>query len=207
MARRAEPHRGRAWIALLALIALVALAAGWYSVHQSMPGWYARLWYPLEYDEAVNREAARNGLDPALVAAVAWRESGFDPTSRSPRGAVGLMQLLPSTARFIAGEPGAPSGSPERLEDPELSLAYGTWYLRYLARRHGGSIPVALAAYNGGTANVARWEREARARGAVLRVPEDVPFAETRNFVRDVLRAREIYRRAYDDRLAPAPSS
>ena len=63
-----------------------------------MPGWYARLWYPLEHEETVREEAARNGLDPALVAAVIDTESGFVPDSRSGQGAVGLMQVQPDTA-------------------------------------------------------------------------------------------------------------
>ncbi len=203
-ARRSGRRRGRAWLLLLGVIALVALGAGWYSVHQAMPGWYARLWYPLEHEDAINREAARRNLDPALVAAVVWRESDFHEGSRSGPGAVGLMQLLPSTARFIASQPGHPAADPARLEDPDVNIAYGAWYLRYLLDRHG-SLPLALAAYNGGTANVSRWVREAQARGAAFRAPDDVPFPETRRFVRDVQRARSIYRRSYGDRLAPAP--
>jgi soluble lytic murein transglycosylase len=166
-----------------------------------MPGWYARLWYPLEHEETLRQEAARNRLDPALVAAVINTESGFVADSRSSQGAVGLMQVQPDTASFIAGLPRRPSPSPDRLADPDVNIAYGTRFLRYLVDRYG-SVDLALVAYNGGPGNLGRWLEEAEARGEALQVPEDVPFAETRGFVAEVRDATEIYRRAYGDRLA-----
>ena len=130
-----------------------------------------------------------------------WTESGFVADSRSGQGAVGLMQVQPDTAGFIAGLPRRPSPSPGRLEEPEVNIAYGTRFLRYLIDRYG-SVDLALVAYNGGPANLGRWLQEAEARGEALRVPEDVPFAETRGFVSEVREATDIYRRAYGDRLA-----
>lgn len=189
---------------LVALVVLGGLLGGWYAVHQEMPAWYARLWYPLEYEDAINEEAARQGLDPALVAAVVNAESGFLPDSRSSQGAVGLMQMLPETARFVAGLPGRPSPSPDRLEDPAVNIAYGTRYLRYLVDRHG-TVPLALAAYNGGETNLAEWLDEAAVRGESLDIPHDIPFTETRTFVTRVLDTAPIYRRAYGDRLDAPP--
>jgi soluble lytic murein transglycosylase len=201
------PARGRrrlAWLAV-AVAALAALLGGWYQVHQQMPAWYARLWYPLEYSDAINQEAQRNDLDPALVAAMVNAESGFAPDSRSSQGAVGLMQVLPDTARFLAGRPDRPSPAPDDLEDPAVNLAYGTRYMRYLVDRYG-SVPLALAAYNGGETNVSRWLARAERRGERLDVPADIPFSETRQFVRKVLDTTPIYRRAYGDRLGSAPA-
>ena len=198
-----RPRRRRrraAWLAGV-LVVLAAAGVGWYQVHQQMPGWYARLWYPLEHEETVRQEAVRNGLDPALVAAVIDTESGFVADSRSGQGAVGLMQVQPDTATFIAGLPRRPSPSPDRLEEPDVNIAYGTRFLRYLVDRYG-SVDLALVAYNGGPANLGRWLEEAQARGEALRVPDDVPFAETRGFVTKVREATGIYRRAYGDRLA-----
>jgi soluble lytic murein transglycosylase len=189
------------------LLALAGLGAAWYEVHQTMPGWYARLWYPLEYEDAIRAEAARNALDPALVAAVIDTESGFVPDSRSAEGAVGLMQLLPETARFVARLSDRPSPAPDRLEVPEVNIAYGTRYLRYLLERHDGDLDLALAAYNGGESNLERWMAQARAAGGELRVPEDIPFAETRGFVAKVRDSIPIYRRAYGDRLPRSPSA
>jgi soluble lytic murein transglycosylase len=170
-----------------------------------MPGWYARLWYPLHHESLILEESRRHGLDPALVAAVINVESGWAPDVRSHAGAVGLMQLLPATAAFIAEQPDRPSPPVDRLTEPEVSIAYGTWYLRYLVDRHG-AVPLALAAYNGGEDNVRRWEERARAEGRTLRVPQDIPFPETRSFVTKVLRDAAVYRRAYGDQLGtPVP--
>lgn len=190
---------------VLAALALVAVAlGGWYQVHQQMPSWYARLWYPLEYEQAIVAEAERQRLDPALVAAVVHVESGFLPDSRSSQGAVGLMQVLPETARFVATQPDRPSPSPERLDEPEVNIAYGTRYLRYLVDRHG-TVPLALAAYNGGETNLTEWIDAAAARGDELTIPDDIPFSETRGFVAKVLEAAPIYRRTYAERLGGTP--
>jgi soluble lytic murein transglycosylase len=197
----ARPRRRRlAWL-IAALCVLGAAGVAWFQVHQQMPGWYARMWYPLEHEEVVRLEAARNGLDPALVAAVIDTESGFVADSRSGEGAVGLMQVQPDTARFVAGLPDRPSPSPARIGEPEVNIAYGTRFLRYLVERYG-SVDLALVAYNGGPSNLGRWLEEAEAQGRALRVPDDVPFAETRGFVSRVREATPIYRRAYGDRLA-----
>ena len=200
--RRRRSRRARRLLALLVLAG--ALVAVGLAVHQSMPGWYARLWYPLEHDAAINRDAGLNGLDPALVAAVAWRESGFDAGATSPRGAKGLMQVLPSTARFIEGQPDPPPGRAVDIRDPEVNISYGSWYLRYLLDRHSGSVPAALAAYNAGPDNFRKWREAAIARGAELRLPDDIPFDETRQYVTDVMNAWPIYREAYGDRLGAA---
>jgi soluble lytic murein transglycosylase len=200
-------RRRRVLLRRLALLLLVLAGIGfaWYQVHQSMPAWYARLWYPLEHEEAIRAEARRNGLDPALVAAVIEAESGFVPDSRSARGAVGLMQVLPQTARFVTGLPRRPSPPPTALSQPAPNIAYGTRYLAYLVQQHG-SVDVAVAAYNAGETNVERWLASARRRGEHLRLPQDLPFPETRGYVREVLRLQRIYRRAYGDRLAPLAS-
>lgn len=192
---------------MLAVLVIVgaAVAVG-LAVHQSMPGWYARMWYPLDYEAAINRDARLNGVDPALVAAMTWRESGFDAAAESGRGAVGLMQVLPSTARFIESQPDPPPGRAIDIRDPEVNVSYGTWYLRYLLDRHGGSVPAALAAYNAGPDNLRKWREAALARGADLRVPEDIPFTETRNYVNDVMAAWPLYREAYGDRLGAGPA-
>lgn len=203
--RRRRGARGRRLLTVL-VIAGAAVALG-LAVHQSMPGWYARLWYPLAYEDAINRDARLNGLDPALVAAVVWRESDYDPAARSSRGAEGLMQVLPSTARFIASQPDPPPGNARDIRDPEVNVSYGTWYLRYLLDRHDGSVPQALAAYNGGPENLRRWKAAAVARGTEFRIPDDIPFEETRKYVTDVVDAWTVYRQAYGDRLGPAPVS
>lgn len=197
--RRRSPRR-RLALALAVLAVLGGVLATWYQVHQAMPAWYARMWYPLEHEDLIRAEAARQDLDPALVAAVIDTESGFVADSRSSQGAVGLMQLLPETAEFVAELPRRPSPAPDRLEDPAVNIAYGARYLRYLVDRYG-TVPLALAAYNGGETNLTEWLDRARDEGRALDIPHDIPFSETRGFVSQVLDSAPIYRRAYGDRL------
>lgn len=185
------------------LVIAAALVATGLVIHSAKPAWYAKYWYPLEYTKAINREAAATGLDPALVAALIWRESDFDPSSRSHQGAVGLTQVLPSTAREIAASPDPPVGRPADLADPEVNIAYGTWYLRSLIDRNGGSVVDGLAAYNAGAANLLRWKQQAASSGHTFQVPDDIPFPETKAYVQDILDAWTIYRRTYGDDLNP----
>ena len=101
------------------------------------PGWWVRLWYPLDYREVVVGNARLYHLDPALVAAVIYEESRFDSTARSDAGAVGLMQLLPDTARGIALHTGGANFDPATdLLDPDLNVRYGCWYLRHLRQKY-----------------------------------------------------------------------
>ncbi len=193
--------RGRRW--LIGIIGvLAALAVAWAIINEIMPGWYARLLYPLNNVSTLQGAARRERLDPALIAAVIQVESKWDPGAVSHADAVGLMQLEPETARFIAGRPTAPAGDPNRLQDPVVSIGYGAWYLRYLIDQTG-SVPAALVAYNAGLENLSAWRRRATAGGHAFRIPEDVPFPETRAFVHNVLNDAGIYRRAYADEMKP----
>jgi len=201
MARRRR--RGRAGRIMWFLVLAAALVATGLVIHSSKPAWYAKLWYPMNYTTAINREAAATGLDPALLAALIWRESDFDPASRSHRGAVGLTQVLPSTAREIAAADNPPVGRPTDLADPEVNIAYGAWYLRALIERNNGSVEDGLAAYNAGAGNLAKWKQQAASSGHTFRVPDDIPFPETKAYVKDILDAWTIYRRTYGDELNP----
>jgi soluble lytic murein transglycosylase len=183
---------------LIAGVLALALA-GWFAVHVSMPGWYARWWYPLDHAASITGEAAATGLDADLIAAVIYRESKFSPSARSEQGAVGLMQVLPATASWIHRQPGAPSAMPDRLAEPSVNIAYGAWYLRYLQGKYGG-VELALVAYNGGETNLRQWMEAARRDGTTFTVSQ-VPFSETRGFVASVDHARDIYRRAWGGEL------
>ena len=154
---------------------------------------------PLAHEEAIRKQAREKSLDPSLIAGVIYAESKFND-STSSAGALGLMQLLPSTAHFIAGRSGGTAFTTEDLSTPEINIAYGSWYLRYLLDRYGGDEVLALAAYNGGMGNVDRWVAEAGARGERLDVA-DIPFPETRAYVQRVLDARREYRRTYATEL------
>ncbi len=167
---------------------LVVLAVAGVTLYarEAKPDWYQRLRYPLEYRSIVVAHARNYDLDPALLAAVIYRESKFRADAVSESGAIGLMQLLPATAKGIATYTGGSRFRVSDLYDPELNVRYGSFYLRRLIRKYG-SVALALAAYNAGQANVDEWRRHG----------VGIEFAETRQYVDDVLRLRRIYREAY----------
>jgi soluble lytic murein transglycosylase len=154
---------------------------------------------PLRHEDAIRAQAHDKRLDPSLIAGVIYAESKFSDATSSA-GALGLMQLMPQTAHFIAARSGGTAFTTEDLSTPHINIAYGSWYLRYLLDRYGGDEVLALAAYNGGMGNVDRWVAEAGARGERLEVA-DIPFPETQAYVGRVLDARRDYRRTYADEL------
>ncbi|MBD0329657.1 MAG: lytic transglycosylase domain-containing protein [Thermoleophilia bacterium] len=177
-----------------ALAALVTVAAGvgaLAAVHAAEPSWYARLRYPLEYEAIVRGHARSYRLEPALLAAVIYEESRFRADARSRSGAIGLMQLMPATAKGIALRTGGARFRVADLYDPEINVRYGAWYLRHLLDKYG-DLPTALAAYNAGQRRVDEWRRAGRG----------IRFGETRAYVRAVLATREVYARAYRRELA-----
>jgi soluble lytic murein transglycosylase len=126
------------------------------------------------------------------VAAVVYTESRFRPDARSHRGAYGLMQLLPQTARFIQ-ERGDIEGD---WREPETNLRIGVWYLSYLEDRYMGDERLMLAAYNSGESQVDAWISDGG-----FDVGEDIPFQETREYVDNVLEARQTYEELYGRNL------
>jgi soluble lytic murein transglycosylase len=154
---------------------------------------------PLSYSDVIRQQAADKHLDPALVAAVIYAETKFDPRPSSA-GAEGLMQILPQTAEFLARRSGATTFHVSDLATPEVNIAYGSYYVRYLLDEYHGSTMLALAAYNGGETNVDRWLATARDRGRTLTVQE-IPFPQTRAYVEKVLKAQRDYRRTYASQL------
>lgn len=193
--RRASGRRRLLWalgVATLAIVLAVVLTP------------FARraindLTLPLSYAGTIQQQAAAKHLDPALVAAVIYAESKFDPRT-SPAGAEGLMQLMPQTAEFLARRSGGISFHVSDLGKPRVNIAYGTYLLRYLIDHYGGNVRLALAAYNAGITNVDRWVAQARARGHPL-TTEQIPYAETRLYVEKVLDAQKEYRRTYAKQL------
>lgn len=179
------------------LLALHRDLPGWYA--QAMPSWYARAVYPLEHEKLIRQAARRNDLDPALVAAVIYAESGFREAAESESGAVGLMQLLPSTAKEIARRTGGERFEVADLRDPRVNIRYGSNYLRYLLDAREGSLVEAVAAYHAGVRNVDRWADGA---GGELSV-DDIPFVDTHDYVHEVIGLIDVYRRAYGAELGP----
>ena len=151
---------------------------------------------PLRHDDIIRQQARDKGLDPALIAAVIYEESKFrDQTSHA--GARGLMQITPQTAEYIARKSGGTTFEQGDLATPQINIAYGSFYLRYLLDKYDGNEILTLAAYNGGEGQVDRWVANARARGERFKVADHIPFPETREYVGKVLRARDGYRSEY----------
>jgi soluble lytic murein transglycosylase len=177
-------------IFLSVLVLLAAAGAGVAYVQETQPPWYERLRYPLSYEQIVRGHARNYDLDAALLAAVIYRESKFDAGARSSSGAIGLMQLLPETAKGIALHTGGSRFVVSDLYNPEINVRYGAFYLRRLLTKYGDT-ELALAAYNAGQANVDSWRAEGKG----------IVFPETREYVDSVLETRDIYADAYADEL------
>lgn len=143
--------------------------------------------YPRAFPDALEKASARSGVDPLLLLAIARQESGFSTTVRSPRGAVGLMQLLPATAERLAEGLGGDL-DPRRLEDPRTNLGLGATYLAALLERFGDHPCLAVAAYNAGPGAVAGWQKDPLRKELELdEWVEAIPWRETRNYVKVVM--------------------
>ncbi len=154
---------------------------------------------PLQDASIIRKQAAAKHLDPALIAGVIYAESKFEPHTSSA-GAEGLMQILPATAYYLAHLSGGSRFTAKDLGRPDINVAYGSYYLRYLLDHYSGNEMLAVAAYNGGLANVDKWVAEAHAEGGELTV-SGIPFPETREYVQRVMAAQQEYRETYPREL------
>ena len=152
--------------------------------------------YPVRYRRDLLAAAREHGLDPALVAAVVREESRFRPGAVSPMGAVGLMQLMPSTAQWVAHAREMEDFDLSQLPDPATNLGMGCWYLSHLIDVFGGSEITAIAAYNGGVSRVSGWLQAGTWHGTIDDL-ERIPTGETREFLRRVEASRRLYRMLY----------
>jgi soluble lytic murein transglycosylase len=194
--RRAAARRRRSLIAVIVIgLAVVAVVVVMPLARKAAN----EFGLPLQYQNVIRQQAAEKRIDPALIAAVIYAETKFDPRTSSA-GALGLMQILPGTAQFLAHRSGATTFTTADLARPQVNIAYGTYYLRYLLDHYGGNTVLAVAAYNGGEANVDSWLASVRARGQPF-TSADIRFPETRAYVERVLNAQRDYRRTYASQL------
>ena len=194
MSRPAVRRRVVAGLVVAGILAVAGLAL-YPTLHHAVK----EVTLPLRHEDIIRQQATRKHLDPALIAAVIYAESKFDARD-SATGAKGLMQIQPETARFIARRSGGTAFQVADLAEPQVNIAYGSYYLRYLLDRYDGDATLAVAAYNGGETNVDQWIGEA-GRGRAGFRPQDIPYAETRAYVQRVLKARSDYRANYGSEL------
>jgi soluble lytic murein transglycosylase len=188
--RRTVRRRRAALLAALPLGATVAVVL---ALLDPLGEAIKELTLPLRHDDIIRQQARDKDLDPALIAAVIYGESKFrDQTSNA--GAKGLMQILPETADFVARRTGGSEFEHDDLSNPQINIAYGCWYLRYLLDRYGSNEVAAVAAYNAGHRRIDRWG------GAGLGL-EDIRFPETEHYTREVLDKRDEYASRYRDEL------
>ena len=197
--RKTARRRRRRVDAALVVLVLAALGLGAATGVGPLGEAVREIILPLRHDDIIRQQARKKGVDPNLIAAVIYEESRFrDQTSRA--GARGLMQITPATARFIARDSGGAAFTQRDLATPQINIAYGTYYLRYLLRRYDGDEELAIAAYNAGETNVDRWIRRAGGPADFDRI-DDIPFPETRSYVENVLRSERSYEKHYADEL------
>jgi soluble lytic murein transglycosylase len=203
---RGSPKR---WMvaALGAVLLVLVLHAGQQALLQRL--------YPFPYRDEIRTYSRLNGLDPRFVASIIKNESRFRPTAVSPKGALGLMQIMPDTGRWASEQMGFADFDPDMLRDPATNIMIGTWYLSQLRHEFGGNFVLVVAAYNAGRGRVREWlEKEGYESDSGvtcdlavwpgLEVTEDYPvsklaIAETRSYVKNVTDSLKHYRRIYRD--------
>ncbi|CUH95568.1 putative membrane protein [Propionispora sp. 2/2-37] len=174
---------------------VLILVVGAYAVYCS--GWFQKKYvYPLPYEAIIFKYALENDLDPFLVASVIRAESKFLVKARSPKGAMGLMQMMPETAEWVATQLEFTDFSIKQLDDPEVSIRLGAWYLSSLKKEFNSNEILMLAAYNGGRGNVKHWMEQYQWSFDFAGI-EGIPFRETREYVKKVLASKARYQELY----------
>ena len=159
-------------------------------------GLVQRVLHPIRYEQYVQKYAKEYNVPEYVILAVINVESGFDPKAVSTAGAIGLMQMVPSTFTWLSSFEHLDENLPvDELYNPEVSIRYGTYYLRYLFEKFYNWDTV-FAAYNGGEGNVSKWLADGRysdGKGGLV----DIPFPETENYVEKVNDNIEYYKDTY----------
>jgi soluble lytic murein transglycosylase len=168
------------------------------TLSQQVTYWQAR--YPFPYREEIKTWSAERELNSLLVTALIRQESMFEPKIRSVVGATGLMQIMPTTGEWIAPQINLDSNS-INLEDPNENIKLGTWYLGFNHRHYNNNSMLAIASYNAGRGNVDRWLRT-MGKNDPDDFVEDIPFNETRNYVRQVFGNYWNYLRLYNPEMS-----
>lgn len=173
---------------------------------EELPTEILQVIYPIAYWDAIRRNAAAQGLDPYVVAALIGQESTFDPGVKSVANAWGLMQIVPATGRRLAKSLGVRKFTTDSLTNADLNIRLGTLYFSRLVQQFGGTY-YALASYNAGESRIVRWKAERPGLDEDEFI-DDIPFPETQNYVKRILGTAADYRMLYGPggaAAAPAP--
>lgn len=162
----------------------------------NIKGYILKKIYPIKYSEYVEKYSEECNLDPLLVYAIIKAESNFNTNVKSRSNAIGLMQLMPTTAEELETEL-LIQISEEKLYDPEINIMFGTKYFSKLITSYKGNINLAIIAYNAGIGNVNNWLEKGIIKSDGTDI-ENVPFKETNNYIRKILRDYEIYKTLYN---------
>ena len=176
-------------IIVAALIAGIAVELVWSAIEKAS--------HPYKYYDLISEYASEYNVPESVLYAVIKVESNFDNRAESSVGARGLMQMMPKTFEWLTGSEHLDENlSFNDIYDPEVSIRYGAYYLNYLHKKFNRNWDTALAAYNGGEGNVAKWLKDENYSddGESLK---DIPFAETKNYVKKVNDAIDTYKKLY----------
>ena len=201
-----ETHRRRAkkrtgglwgWLALLALAA--ALCFGGYKVWNSDTV-QMRFVYMWDYQQDIITYSQKNNIDPFLVAAIIKNESNFNHKAVSKAGAVGLMQIMPETGRWIAEQMGLSDYQDGQLYTTRTNIRMGCWYVGELEHEFKGNLTLLMIAYNAGRGQTKKWMKQ-QGWDYNFGDVQAIPFADTREYVTKVLHDRDEYYRLYRNSL------
>jgi soluble lytic murein transglycosylase len=174
------------WLFLSALLLIIA--------HKPV----LQSYFILDYKPQIMAYSKNNDLNPALISAIIFTESRFNARAQSQKGALGLMQVMPSTGKWVARQLEWDRFSNQDLLIPEKNLEVGVWYLAYLKRYFNYNESLALASYNAGHRYVSQWLEE-RVWDGDLITSEKIPFRETKDYVLRINFYKKIYQYLYPD--------
>ncbi|WP_285107520.1 lytic transglycosylase domain-containing protein [Paenibacillus sp. UMB4589-SE434] len=178
---------------------LLVLFLGFMFVLFVQSQWLGRWMYPIHYEDSIREHAAKQDLDPLLVAAIIRVETNYEIGRESRKGAIGMMQLMPTTADWAMKQMKLRKmwtvDELRREADPNIQI--GTWYLRSLIKQYDSNTVAAVAAYNAGPGNVSEWLRSNKWDGTLESAKQQIPFNETKLYVQRVFHYYEKYKRVY----------
>lgn len=148
--------------------------------------------FPMENYDLIDKYSRQYNLEPGLVCAVINVESGFNPQAQSHKGARGLMQIMEKTALWIAPQVPVEDFTVFRLDEPDININIGCWYLKHLMERYNGNLVLAISAYNAGSGNVSSWLSDEKYSSDGVNLTY-IPFDETNNYVKKIKANKIVY--------------